>query len=120
VNTDAAGADRSAADGEFEIVPTLAAFDQEVIECLRVQSTPLAPSKDAAQRATDPPPTGKKRGRPQNIPDDRKRRALKVKTDGGTNREAARALYDVPYPTPQQVKNVPTILRHFVKKNPQS
>jgi hypothetical protein len=51
----------------------------------------------------------KKRGRPSKIPDELKLRALSVK--GGKAR--AQILYCTSYPTPQQVKNVPTILRHF-------
>lgn len=51
----------------------------------------------------------KKRGRPTEIPEERKRIALGVK--GGTAR--AKILYNVKYPTPQQVKNVYSILRNF-------
>jgi hypothetical protein len=54
----------------------------------------------------------KKRGRPVEISDDLKRRALLAK--GG--RERAKILYQTPYPTVQQVKNVPTILKHFNRK----
>lgn len=51
----------------------------------------------------------KKRGRPTEIPDERKRRALAAR--GGKAR--AKILYQTSYPTPQQVKNVPAILRHY-------
>ncbi len=53
----------------------------------------------------------KKRGRPAVIPDDRKRQALRAK--GGKAR--AQILYNTKYPTPQQIKNVRSILRHFEK-----
>jgi hypothetical protein len=58
----------------------------------------------------------KKRGRPQTIPDERKQAALAQKRGGGTNRDAAKALYDVQYPTPQQVRNVPSTLRNYEGK----
>jgi hypothetical protein len=54
----------------------------------------------------------KARGRPVKIPDELKERALGVK--GG--KERAKILYQTRYPTVQQVKNVPTILRHFNRK----
>lgn len=58
----------------------------------------------------------KKRGRPQTIPDERKQAALAQKREGGTNRDAAKALYGVRFPTPQQVRNVPSILRYHEGK----
>jgi len=54
----------------------------------------------------------KKRGRPQTIPVERKIAAAKVKASGGTNKDAAAVLYQTNYPTDQQKKNVPAILRH--------
>ncbi len=71
----------------------------------------LEPTKEAS---TDPLP--RKRGRPTIIPDDRKRRALAVK--GGKAR--AQILYNVKFPTPQQIKNVRSILRHFERIQPRS
>ena len=54
----------------------------------------------------------KKRGRPAIIPDERKQAAVECKANGGTNRDAAMLIYDRKYPTPQQVKNVSSILRN--------
>lgn len=66
----------------------------------------------AATAALKPKP----RGRPQTIPDDLKDEALKAKDGGGTNRDAAKIIYQTNRPSPQQVKNVSTILREHVKK----
>jgi hypothetical protein len=55
----------------------------------------------------------KKRGRPTEIPDERKQRALAVR--GGKAR--AQILYATKYPTPQQVKNVSSILKHYRRKS---
>ena len=52
------------------------------------------------------------RGRPTEISDELKERALQIK--GG--KERAKILYQTRYPTVQQVKNVPTILKHFNRK----
>jgi hypothetical protein len=61
---------------------------------------------------------GRKRGRPQKISDDRKAEAQARKDSGGTNRDAAAILYETKYPTPQQVKNVSSLLRGHRNKNP--
>lgn len=58
------------------------------------------------------PSTPRKRGRPP-ISDALKHRAQEIKNAGGSNKDAAVEIYGTKYPTPQQVKNVPTILRHF-------
>jgi len=55
----------------------------------------------------------KRRGRPVIIPEERKQAAVECKANGGTNRDAAKLIYDTRYPTPQQVKNVPAILRNY-------
>jgi len=72
------------------------------------------------ERATSsmpvPQPVQRKRGRPQTIPDARKVAAAKLKATGGTNKEAAALLYDTKYPSDQQRRNVPGILRHFQQK----
>ena len=57
-------------------------------------------------------------GCPTKIPKERKLAALQVKREGVTNRECAKILYDLKHPTPQQVKNVPAILKHFIRSNP--
>lgn len=59
----------------------------------------------------------KKRGRPQLIPDERKIAAAELKAAGGTNREAAVLIYGKKYPSPQETKNVSTILKHYLKKS---
>jgi hypothetical protein len=68
--------------------------------------------KSALDNPDTRPPARPRRGRPIEIPDDLKEKALRV--TGGKAR--AKILYRTPYPTPQQVKNVPTILRHFKRK----
>jgi hypothetical protein len=67
-----------------------------------------------------PPPGRRKRGRPQTKSDSKKTEAARLKASGGTNRQAAALIYDTQYPTTQQVKNVPSILRHFHQKSTQS
>jgi hypothetical protein len=54
----------------------------------------------------------RQRGRPTEIPDERKQRALAAQ--GGKAR--AQILYATKYPTPQQVKNVSSILKHYRRK----
>jgi hypothetical protein len=56
----------------------------------------------------------RKRGRPQKISEELKRKALEV--DGGTAR--ARILYGCKHPTSQQIKNVYSILRYYRKNLP--
>jgi hypothetical protein len=58
----------------------------------------------------------KKRGRPQVIPDERKAAALEVKRTGGSNKDAAKKLYNVTYPSATRVKSASTILREYQKK----
>ena len=60
----------------------------------------------------------RRRGRPTTIPDELKRKALAAKCEGKSNKELAKILYTNTYPSPQQVKNVPSILRHFRKTHP--
>jgi hypothetical protein len=55
----------------------------------------------------------RKRGRPMEIPATAKRDASEVRARGGTWREVARVLYQVPYPTESQVKNAANVLKHF-------
>jgi hypothetical protein len=58
----------------------------------------------------------RRRGRPTKIPDELKRKALDVQ--GGKAR--AQILYQTNHPSPQQVKNTPTILRAFKRKSQSS
>lgn len=77
---------------------------------LRLQTTSTGPAcADAAHTVRGKAP--KKRGRPTKFPVELKRKALSVK--GG--RARAQILYGVKFPTPQQIKNVPSILRHFLR-----
>lgn len=55
----------------------------------------------------------RRRGRPIEISDELKQKALAVK--GGKAR--AQILYGIRYPTPQQVKNVSSILKHYLGKH---
>jgi hypothetical protein len=55
----------------------------------------------------------RKRGRPIQIPYERKQQALEIQG----NAARARILYATRYPSPQQVKNVSSILKHYLGKN---
>ncbi len=57
-----------------------------------------------------------RRGRPESISAKKKLAAIAVRRQGLANREAAKILYDVKHPTPQQTKNASTILRTFAKR----
>jgi hypothetical protein len=57
-----------------------------------------------------------KRGRPQIIADKLKAAGAALKASGGSNRQVAAKLYSTKYPTQQQVKNVSSILRHYLAK----
>lgn len=67
-------------------------------------------------RPRPPEVVKRKRGRPQTIEDEKKTAAMQLKESGGTNKDAAALLYGTKYPTPQQTKNVPAILRHHKLK----
>jgi hypothetical protein len=54
-------------------------------------------------------------GRPP-ISEEKKLAALEIKRKGGSNKDAAKALYNVTHPTPRQVKSTSTILREFKNK----
>ena len=61
------------------------------------------------------PEVPRKRGRPA-ISLERKRKALEAKQrTGGTNKSAAKILYDTEHPTLRQIKNAPSILKHYQK-----
>jgi hypothetical protein len=77
---------------------------------------------ESAQTEVRPPEpestaSGRKRGRPQTIPDERKAKAVALKMSGSTNREVAAALYDKRHPSSQEVRNVHSILRAYSKKS---
>ncbi len=80
-------------------------------------ATPPAPAseKEDPTRHT-PAPVRKGRGRPQKISDETKAAATKLKSEGATNKGIAALIYDNPYPSDQQRRNVPGILRHYHQK----
>lgn len=73
-----------------------------------VLRTKLAP--EATDRRSEEPT----RGRPP-LPIERKVAALGLKAQGESNRNCAKELYGVRYPTPEQTKSVPTILKYLVR-----
>jgi hypothetical protein len=75
----------------------------------------LVPQENRTESHVEQAPR-KKRGRPTKIPDERKLQASQVRGD----KARARILYDTPYPSVQQVKNVPSILRHFARTRQKS
>ena len=75
----------------------------------------VAEHSRSASRSTGEPAPRKSPGRPTTISIEQKRLALAAKKEGKTNKECAQILYDIRYPTQQQVKNVTSILRHFKK-----
>lgn len=84
---------------------------------LETAASSRGPQAQAASGGAEAQPVlKKKRGRPQTIPDERKAAALKCKDGGGTLRAAAVIIYSTSYPTPQQVKNVSTLLRIYRAK----
>jgi hypothetical protein len=60
------------------------------------------------------PSTAKKRGRPAKIDVSKKRAAAAARKSGATWKEVAKLLYGT-YPTSQQVKNAPNILKNYKK-----
>jgi hypothetical protein len=96
-----------------------------------VALAPTAPSAEAeaptmADPSADPPAAVKsselkgRRGRPEEIPPERKERALKKRNEldaqgKKNNRAIAQILYDTRNPTPEQNRSVSTILRHYEK-----
>jgi hypothetical protein len=58
----------------------------------------------------------RKRGRPTEIPEERKEKALAMKEAGEVNRAIAAVIYDCKRPTLRQCTNVPSILNAYKKK----
>jgi hypothetical protein len=85
-----------------------------------IQASGNTASVERLERSVPQESIEKKRGRPQTISDEKKTAALQLKESGGTNRQAAALLYGTKYPTSQQTKNVPAILRHHKLKSKQS
>src|SRR5258708_6340560 len=88
-------------------------FRTSANHCLIVRSLAPHPTRSAGEGtltkdvrvsggpgALQPSDTRRKRGRPQTITEDRKSAALKVKDAGGSNRDAAKELYNTKPPTP--------------------
>jgi hypothetical protein len=96
-------------------------YDQSKAQILTIANIALAPLRaEGPEKGSDssaPNAVKKERGRPQLIPDERKIAAAALKAAGGTNRQAAALLYSAKYPTDQQTKNVPAILKHHLKKS---
>jgi hypothetical protein len=88
-----------------------AADARRMLERLEKMTSPAMP-----QPAADVPER-KKRGRPPRIPDDRKEQAQRAKTKGKSNRKCAEILYGTKHVTDRQVRNVPSILKHYAKKH---
>jgi hypothetical protein len=72
-----------------------------------------AGTRPSIQAGLDNPSAQRKRGRPTKISDELKKKALAAK--GGKAR--AQILYGTNYPTSQQIKNVPSILKHYIRKH---
>ncbi len=87
-------------------------IEASVLYCVELHREALERPDDKSRAEMTTP---RKRGRPP-IADELKIKALEAKANGGSNRDAAKELYSTRYPTPQQVKNVPTILRHFADR----
>ena len=79
------------------------------------ESSQIAPFETPT--ATDESLQRKKSGR-RPISSELKRRALEAKNAGATNKRCAQILYGIKYPSPQQVKNVPSILRYYKNSIP--
>jgi hypothetical protein len=90
---------------QLRTYPSLQVVDT-IIGLLSELSTPQEQAEGAAEQPR------KKRGRPVKFTLEQKEQALQAKNGGKTNKEVARILYGS-HPTPQQVKNVPAILKHY-------
>lgn len=111
---------------EFHLSAEWVAYENEILavaECvakLQIADGGSQSEKDlAGEQRTDlaeSPTVGRKRGRPQSLPNEQKAKAQAVKDSGGSNRDAAAVLYRTRRPSDQQVKNIPSILRHHRKK----
>jgi len=106
----------------IEVPATVQALERREVPPLsnplvRLSSAEFAQANGKTESGfTANPGASKKRGRPQKIPNANKERAAELKAAGGSNKEAAAAIYGIKYPTPQQTKNVPSILKHHRSK----
>ena len=114
---DRAAATEQANRGGVHIYRQIAVFARDVLEDAAGSETGASASDGNAEPANRREPAGKReRGRPQQIPDERKAAAAAKKASGGTNRDAAMAIYNTRRPTPQQVKNVSATLKNYERK----
>jgi hypothetical protein len=79
----------------------------------RLPASPPMASDSPGQSPDSEHPPKKKRGRPTKIADKLKIEALQATG----NKLRAQILYQTKYPTQQQVRNVPSILRHFTTRS---
>ena len=82
---------------------------------LRQSAQPESGTVVAQTPTPGPASVHKKRGRPTTYDTAAKEAALAVKARGGGGKEVAKALYKTPYPSSQQVKNAPNILKQYLK-----
>ncbi len=96
----------------------LAAYAHELLSDAVGSNLTASPSGGSPESANGKAgrPEARRRGRPQEIPDERKKVAADLKASGASNDRAAAAIYNVKYPTTQQKKNVPAILKNYERK----
>ena len=75
------------------------------------------PTHSKPREEDDKVPEGVKRGRgrPLKISIEAKKRALRVRRQGGTWKEVAKVLYSETYPSPRHVKDAPKVLAYYEK-----
>lgn len=88
------------------------------VEFLKVVLEIDAPARIAepSEKVLPQEPQKRPRGRPAKIPQERKDKALEVRTSGGGNREAAKILYGTEEPKKTQRDSVSAILKAHCKK----
>jgi hypothetical protein len=92
--------------GVGERIDDAASISGAIVRRQGVPGTPL-------NQPASVPAAVKKRGRPAEIEAGTKEAALAAREHGQTWRAVAKILYGVAYPTSQQVKNAPNILKHY-------
>ena len=110
-------------------IPALCAASAELCMEFETRAREAGTSKDERASAgevepvngcsTPQPVDKRKRGRPP-LPLERKTAAAKLKATGSSNKQVASVLYNNPYPTSQQTKNVSTVLRYWQKSKQSS
>jgi hypothetical protein len=97
--------------------PFGAGTQQSVVTTSAQRLGPSTNEQTGRENSLPVPPAKRKRGRPQKILQVKKLAAADLKAAGGTNKEIAALLYDTKYPSDQQRKNVPGILRHYHQRS---